>query len=55
MSEESEAVKDWLLSVGPNTRPGYIYYLGQFYKFVGLTPDQLVKEVSEIDGLSIGS
>ena len=44
MSEESEAIKDWLLSVGPNTRPGYMYYLTQFCKFVGLTPDQLIQE-----------
>src|SRR5881396_2103882 len=44
MSEESEAVKDWMLSVGPNTRPGYMYYLRTFCQFVGLTPDQLVQE-----------
>jgi len=44
MSEESESVKDWMLSVGPNTRPGYMYYLREFCKFVGHTPDQLVKE-----------
>jgi len=44
MSEESESVKDWMLSVGQNTRPGYMYYLREFCKFVDLTPDQLVKE-----------
>jgi len=44
MSEESEAIENWLLSVGPNTRPGYMYYLREFCKFVNLTPGQLVKE-----------
>ena len=43
MSEESEAVKDWLMSVGPNTRWGYTYFLKQFCKFVGLAPDQIIK------------
>ena len=43
MSEESEAVTDWLLSVGPNTRAGYKYYLREFCKFVGLTSDQLIE------------
>ena len=43
MSEESQAVKDWLMSVGPNTRWGYTYFLKQFCKFVGLTPDQIIK------------
>jgi len=44
MSEQSEAVRDWMLSVGPNTRPGYMYYLREFCKFVGFSPDQLVTE-----------
>ncbi len=43
MSEESPAIKDWLLSVGPNTRAGYTYYLREFCKFVSLTPDQLIE------------
>src|SRR2546427_6556629 len=44
MSQESEAVTDWLLSVGPNTRRGYMYYLRRFCEFTGLTPDQLIRE-----------
>jgi len=41
---ESEAVTDWLLSVGPNTRRGYMYYLRRFCEFAGLTPGQLILE-----------
>src|SRR5438034_11583162 len=43
MSEESQAVKGWMQSVGPNTRSGYMYFLRTFCQFVGLTPDQIVE------------